>query len=538
MRRVTRIIICFLVLALFQTSIGIGADASLQNIGNSTGKTINVRLDSVPSMLDPQLAVAEAEQHVINNIFEGLMREVNGKIENGVASSYSISQDGTVYTFKLRDAKWSDGKVVTAQDFEYAWKRGLDPDTGAEYAFLLYYIKGAEEYNQGEGSAENVAVKAIDAKTLQVTLTQSTPYFLKLTTSPIYMPMRADIVAKNQGGWGTQPNAFISNGPFQISKTSMETIALTKNSNYYKSDSVKLDGINFIVVDDDTEALKAHREGQLDILSDLPATEVSNLEKETKSFRYLSSTGTSYYMINAKKAPFNDLNIRKALSLAIDRKYIIQNIAPGAKAATGLVPPGLNLDSGQEFRTAAGNYGIDPNGTNIEEAKQLLVKAGYPNGKGFPEIELLYNTNDGNKIMAEAVQQMWQNNLGIKVKLKEVEWVTYLNTRDEKNFDIARGGWMGDVADPITYLEGWTSYGVQNYTGWESGQFDQLVNDSYHAVGAERDKILLELEKKIMDEMVVIPIYYYTDSALVRENIQNWYVTNLGYWYFGNTNIQ
>ncbi|MBB6217515.1 oligopeptide transport system substrate-binding protein [Anaerosolibacter carboniphilus] len=538
MRRVTRIIICFLVLALFQTSIGIGADGALQNIGNSTGKTINVRLDSVPSMLDPQLAVAEAEQHVINNIFEGLMREVNGKIENGVASSYSISQDGTVYTFKIRDAKWSDGKAVTAQDFEYAWKRGLDPNTGAEYAFLLYHIEGAEEYNQGEGSAKNVAVKAIDAKTLQVTLTQPTPYFLKLTTSPIYMPMRADIVTKNQEGWGTQPNAFVSNGPFQISKTSMETIALTKNSNYYKSDSVKLDGINFMVINDDMEALNAYREGKVDILNILPVDETWELKTGDKSFKYLTSTGTYYYMINAKKAPFNDLNVRKALSLAIDRKYMLQNHVPGYKAATGLVPPGLNLEGGQEFRTAAGNYGIDPNGANIEEAKQLLAKAGYPNGKVFPEIELLYNTNDGNKIMAEAVQQMWQNNLGIKVKLKDLEWPTYVETRHEKKFDIARGGWLGDIADPIAYLEGWTSYGVQNETNWENDQFDQLASDSYYTTGKERDDILLELEKMIMNEMVVIPLYYYTDSALVRENVQNWYVTNLGYWYFGNTNIQ
>lgn len=510
-------------------------------------------LGSDPKTIDPQLNSASDGGHIINNTFEGLMREVNGKLQPAMAESYEVSDDGLTYTFKLRDAKWSDGKPVTAHDFEYAWKRALNPETGSEYAFQMFYIKGGQEYFEGKGKVEDVAVKALDDKTLEVTLNAPTPYFLNLTSFYTYMPARKDVVEKDPEGWAKNPELAVSNGPFKLAEYSTgDKIVLVKNENYWNVDAVKLDKIVASMIVDQSTQLTAYESGELDAIDEVPTQEIPRLLAEEPTFQILPLLGTYYYIFNVDKEPTNDVRVRKALALAIDRKAITEQVTKGGqKPATGYVPEGLFLSDGREFREVAGDYGIDPNKAQVEEARKLLAEAGYPNGEGFPTLELVYNTSENHKAIAEAIQEMWKQNLGINVTLTNQEWAVFQDTRHQGNFSIARAGWLADYADPMTFLDMWTSYSGNNDAQWRwqkyesdtklnpsNKKFDELIEKSKTITGAERDKTLLEAEKIMMDEMIVMPIYYYTDPTLVKEYVKDWEKTPLGHWYFGNAYIE
>lgn len=393
-------------------------------------------LGSDPKTIDPQLNSASDGGHIINNTFEGLMREVNGKLQPAMAESYEVSDDGLTYTFKLRDAKWSDGKPVTAHDFEYAWKRALNPETGSEYAFQMFYIKGGQEYFEGKGKVEDVAVKALDDKTLEVTLNAPTPYFLNLTSFYTYMPARKDVVEKDPEGWAKNPELAVSNGPFKLAEYSTgDKIVLVKNENYWNVDAVKLDKIVASMIVDQSTQLTAYESGELDAIDEVPTQEIPRLLAEEPTFQILPLLGTYYYIFNVDKEPTNDVRVRKALALAIDRKAITEQVTKGGqKPATGYVPEGLFLSDGREFREVAGDYGIDPNKAQVEEARKLLAEAGYPNGEGFPTLELVYNTSENHKAIAEAIQEMWKQNLGINVTLTNQEWAVFQDTRHQGNF--------------------------------------------------------------------------------------------------------
>ncbi|WIF94071.1 peptide ABC transporter substrate-binding protein [Caminicella sporogenes] len=499
---------------------------------------LNWNLGAEPKTLDPQLNSASDGGHVINNTFEGLMREVNGKLEPAIAESYEVSEDECTYTFHLRDTKWSDGKPLTAHDFEFAWKRALDPKLASEYAFQLFYIKGGQEYYEGKGTRDDVAVKALDDKTLQVTLNAPTPYFLDLTTFYTYMPVREDVV-DNEGIWAKDPSKFVCNGPFKLVEYKAgDKLVLAKNENYWRADEVKLDKIIASMIVDQSTTLTAYESGELDAIDNMPTQEIPRLQAEDPTFTILPQIGTYYYIFNVNKEPVNDVRVRRALTLAIDRKAIVETVTKaGQIPATGFVPVNLTLSTGEEFRKVAGDYGIDPNGANVEEAKKLLAEAGYPDGKGFPEITILYNTSEGHKAIAEAIQEMWKKNLGINVKLANQEWAVFQDTRHQGNFTVARAGWLADYADPMTFLDLWTTYSGNNDAQWKVKAYDKLIEKAKLVSGKERDKLLLEAEKMIMDEMIVMPIYYYTDPVMVKDKVKGWQKTKLGHWYFGDAYI-
>ncbi|QXM06508.1 peptide ABC transporter substrate-binding protein [Crassaminicella indica] len=500
-------------------------------------------ISSEPKTIDPQLNSASDGGHIINNTFEGLMRERDGKLEKAMAESYDVSDDGLTYTFHLRDAKWSDGKPVRAQDFEYAWKRALDPNLvpePSEYAFQLFYIKGAQDAYEGKGSLDDVAVKAIDDKTLEVTLNAPTAYFLNLTTFYTYMPVRKDMVEKDPKGWARNPEIAVSNGPFKLADYIMgDRIILEKNENYWKADDVKIDKIEALMIVEQSTALTAYEAGEIDIIDDLPTQEIPRLKAENPTFMIWPEVGTYYYIFNVTKAPTDDVRVRKALSLAIDRKAIVEKVTKGGQIpATGFTPPGLLDAEGKEFQKVAGDYGIDPNAAKVEEAKKLLAEAGYPNGEGFPEIEVIYNTSESHKAVAEAIQAMWKENLGIDVKLANQEWAVFQDTRHQGNFSIARAGWLGDYADPMTMLDLWLSYSGNNDAQWNSPKYDKLIEDSKILTGQERFKLLYDAQKLMMDEMIVMPIYYYTRPQMVSEHVKNWEKTKMGHWFFGRAYIE
>ncbi|SHI88123.1 oligopeptide transport system substrate-binding protein [Geosporobacter subterraneus DSM 17957] len=533
-------LVLMLILALVVTAFaGCGSKAPTEAEKPAEPKVLKFNLNADPKTIDPQLNSAADGGHIVNNTFEGLMREIDGKLENAMAEKYEISEDGLTYKFTIRDAKWSDGKPVTAHDFEYAWKRALDPATASEYSFQMYYIKGAQAYNEGTGSIEDVAVKALDDKTLEVVLEGPTPYFLELTTFYTFMPTRKDVVEKDPEGWAKNPEITVCNGPFKVTEYKIgDKLILSKNENYWQADKVKLDRIEVSMIVESTTGLTAYEAGELDVIDEVPNQEIPRLQANDPTFRILPQIGTYYYIFNVTKKPTDDVRVRKALSLAIDRTAIVEKVTKGGQIpATGFTPPGLLDADGKEFRTVAGDYGIDPKAAKVEEAKALLAEAGYPDGKGFPELTVLYNTSENHKAIGEAIQEMWKQNLGISVKLQNQEWAVFQDSRHNGNFEIARAGWLGDYADPMTMLDLWLSYSGNNDAQWRNKEYDKLIEDSKKLAGKERFDLLYQAEALMMEEMIVMPIYYYTDPIAVKEHVKGWEKTLLGHWFFGFADI-
>jgi oligopeptide transport system substrate-binding protein len=513
-------------------------------------QVLNFNLDADPPSIDPQLNTDSSGAMVINNTFEGLMRnDAKGKPQPAMAKSVDISEDKTVYTFHMRDGvKWSDGKPVTAEDFKYAWLRGLDPKVASEYAYQLYYIKGGQAYFKGKGKREDVAIEVIDDKTLKVTLEAPTPYFLNLVTFFTYMPVRKDVVEQRPEGWAKDPKLTVSNGPFVLSEYIMnDRIILTPNENYWNKENVKLTKLNLTMIIEGSTVLTAYDNNEIDVVSgQVPTQEIPKRQMEDPTFLAMPYLGTYYYLFNVDKAPTNDINVRKALSLAIDREAIVNEITKaGQEAATGFVPTGLYDSKGNDFRKTAGDYGMSTK-ANIELAREYLAKAGYPNGEGMPPVELMYNTSESHKAIAEAIQQMWKKNLNIDVTLANQEWAVFKVTRSQGNFQVMRSVWLGDYNDPMTFLDMWTSYSGNNNAQWratkdgkfpENAEFTKLIEESKLVSGEERDEKLYSAEKILMDNTIIAPLYYYTGIVLIKDRVKDWERDILGTWYFGNAKI-
>jgi oligopeptide transport system substrate-binding protein len=489
------------------------------NIGSSGPKTI-----------DPGLNAASDGGNVINNMFEGLTREINGKIEPAMAESYTISDDGLVYTFKIRpDVKWSDGQPVTAKDFEYAWTRVLDPATASEYSWIF------DEANVD-------SFKALDDMTFEVKLKVPTAYFLGLTAFYTFFPVREDAVAKGaDGAWAYDPAASIVNGPFKLeSYTQGNKLVLVKNDNYWRADEVKLTKIEGLLIDDESTSLTAFEAQEIDIIETVPTAEVPKLMAEDPRFMIFPQDAVYYYSLNTKVAPLDNVKVRQALALAIDRKAIVETVTKAGQFPAHSMVPATDYDAdGNIFNVKSGFHIFKEDGTaDVEKAKALLAEAGFADGKGFPEMELLYNTSEGHKAIAEAIQEMWKQNLGINVKLANQEWAVFQDTRTNHDFQIARGGWVGDYSDPMTYLGMFITGSTMNYGEWSSAAYDSAIAASKKLTDQARFDELYKADKVLMEEMPVIPIYYYTDSTMVQEYVKGWELTTRSTWYFGRADIE
>ncbi|MBB6217149.1 oligopeptide transport system substrate-binding protein [Anaerosolibacter carboniphilus] len=517
-------------------------DTSQSTDGNTQlgSAVLNFNLAADPRTIDPSLNDAIDGSHVINNTFEGLMREIDGELQNAMAETLEISDDGLVYTFHLRDAKWSDGQPVKAQDFEYGWKRVLDPLTAAPYAPHMFYIKNAQAYYEGKASIEDVGIHSVDDKTFEITLKTPTPYFLSLITRGAFMPLRKDMVEKSPEGWAKDPATAISNGPFVLAEYTIgDRLVLRKNANYWDAEKTKLDQINYLMIIEASTALTAYDSGEIDIINAMPAQEIPRLMKEDPTFNVLPQLGTYYLIFNVNKAPTNDVKVRHALALAIDRKAITESVKKGGEIpATGFNPIGLKDSAGNDFNKTAGDYGVNVDGGNVEEAKKLLTEAGFPDGKGFPQVTLLYNTSESHKAVAEAIQEMWKKNLGISVDLTNQEWAVFQESRKQGNFDIARGGYIGDYPDPVGLLELFVTNSSNNDPHWSNPEYDELINQSRFAKGSERDELIYKAQDILMKDLPVTPIYYYTDPVMAKEYVKNWQKNSMSYWYFGRTSIE
>jgi oligopeptide transport system substrate-binding protein len=497
--------------------------------------------------LDPAINTEVNGASLISAAFEGLMKLDEKEVpQPGMAASHEVSPDGLTYTFKLRDAKWSDGKPVTANDFEYAWKRALDPATAAEYAYQMFYIKGGEEFNAGKGKVEDVAVKALDEKTLQVTLVSPTPYFLSLMAFPTYFPVRKDIVEANKEQWAIKPEAYIGNGPFVLKEWRPKDIMVyEKNPNYYNTKEVTLDRLEVKMIEDGTSFLAAYKTGQLDFIESPPPAEIPQLLKDGIA-RIDPYLGTYFYVINvgpeAEKVDpaagklLKDVRVRKALNLAIDRVALVENVTKGGQLpATTFVPPAIANANGTEFKSK--DY-YKPEG-DVAEAKKLLAEAGFPDGKGFPKMNVIYNTTTGNQNIAQALQDMWKKNLGIDIQLSNQEFKVFQKTRQDAQYTIARHGWIGDYVDPMTFLDMWTTNSGNNDADYFNSAYDAKINAAKVEQDPEKRYALLhEAEDMLMADMPIIPLYYYTNVVCVKPEVKGLRKSVLGFVYFDKVTVE
>ena len=507
---------------------------------------IAVNFASEPNTIDPALNSAVDGAVMINHIFEGLYKWVddgsgNATLALGQAKEVTPNADKTVYTVKLRDdIKWSDGKDVIAADFVYAWQRLVDPNTAADYCYMADIILNANEIMAGEMDKSELGVKAIDEKTLEITLHTACPYFEEIMAFPALMPIRSDIIEQYGDQWTFSPETYIGNGQYKMAEWSHnEYIKLVPSETYYDVDKLGPKVIKFALMDDTNAIYAAYRSGSLNFIQEVPVDEIPGLlsSGELKVHPYL---GTYYCCFNTSKAPFDDVRVREAFSLVIDRNYIVENVTKtGQMPATAFVPSGISDAPGtkDDFRAVGGDYmdvSAEKYQENCERARQLLAEAGYPNGEGFPIVEYLYNTSDNHRLIGEALQNMWQTELGVTVNLVNQEWNTFLDTRKNGDYSIARNGWIADYNDPMSFLDMWLTGGGNNDAQYSNPDYDALIMQAKSTSDlAERMSLMHQAEDILMGQDVVhAAIYFYTDKYM-SQGIKGMYFTPLGYYFFG-----
>ncbi len=494
-----------------------------------SGETLTVNVGPDPDTIDPALNSAVDGATLIIHAFEGLMTlDKNGIPVAGQAEKYEVSDDGKVYTFHLRDnLKWSDGKALTANDFIYSWNRAISPDTAADYEYMFEVIDG---YNEG-----TLNIQAPDDKTLVVNLYNAVPYFLELTAFPTFSPVRKDLIEANGDSWAVDVKTYIGNGPYKVKEwVPGSHITMTKNKNYWDYKNLGTENIKFVLMEEDTAILNAFQKKEILFADQMPNDEI-DAWRDKPEFHLEGQLGTYYVSYNVKKAPLDNKLVREALILAVDREFIVKEIGKSGQVPAGaFVSTGLSdADASKEFREVGGDYydAYDYEG-NLAKAKELLVQAGYPNGEGLPQIEYLYNEGSGHQAIGEALQDMW-GKLGVKISLVSQEWGTFLNTRKNGDFQIARNGWLSDYNDPISMLDMWITGGGNNDAQWSNPEYDALIAKIKTSTDpAERFKLMHEAEDLIFEDSMLNPIYYYVDLYLIDQSIEGFWSSPLGYKYF------
>ncbi|WP_139491940.1 peptide ABC transporter substrate-binding protein [Brevibacillus dissolubilis] len=506
---------------------GENKDGATTEAPASTGpKVLRMNLHSEPPTADPSIAEDSTSGAVVRATFDGLTRlGEDGVPKESAAEKIEVSPDGKEYTFTIREAKWSNGDAVTAHDFEYAWKRALDPKTASNYAYQLYYIKGGQAFNEGKGKVEDVGVKAVDDKTLKVTLENPTPFFLELTAFYTYYPINKKVDESNKD-WAKEAATHVGNGPFKMDTWEHKSkLNLVKNDNYWDKDTVKLDKIEFSMIEDENTELSMYEAGDLDWaghpLGVLPSDAIPAL-KDAGKLTIHPTASIYWYKFNTEKAPFNNAKIRKAFAYAINRQAIVDNVTQGGQQpAFSMLPPTMAVKPDGYFKD-----------NDIEGAKKLLEEGMKEAGiTSLPPITISYNTSENHKKIAESIQDQWKKAFNIDVKLENTEWKVYLDKLHEGNYQIGRMGWSADFNDPINFLEMFRDKkGGNNDTNWENAKYKELLIKSTQEQDQEKRKALFaEAEAIFMDEMPVAPIYYSTDVYTKSDKVKGVLIDALGF---------
>jgi oligopeptide transport system substrate-binding protein len=484
-------------------------------------KVLRIANMAEPETLDPHKASTVNENNILRNLFEGLMvLDPSGKVAPGVAESYSISEDGLSYTFRLRDnARWSNGEPVTAGDFVYSLRRIEDPKTHSQYAEVLYPIKNAEEVNTGKAALTDLGVAAVDARTLEITLKAPTPYFLQLLTHHTSLPVNERAVARFGEDW-LKPGNMVSNGAYKLDDVKPNShVRIVKNPNYWDAAKVTIDAVMFDPSEDHAAVLKRYRAGEFDILRDLPNDQLGWLRQNMpKELHIAPYAGVYFYVFNTTKPPFNDRRVRLALNMAINREILVEKItAAGELPAYGFVPNGTANYTPRRvpWRTMS-------QAEREAAAQKLMREAGYGPDKPL-RFELAYNTSENHKRIAVALAAMWKK-INVSVDLVNTEFKVHLNNMRIGNFQMGREGWIVDYNDAQGYLFLLqTSTKQQNFARFSNPEYDRLMDEaSLTADTSKRAALLERAEGILLEELPVMPIYFYVSKNLVSTKVKGW----------------
>ncbi|MFC4558063.1 peptide ABC transporter substrate-binding protein [Virgibacillus kekensis] len=499
---------------------GGNSDGGEGSEGEASGdeKVLYMNNGEEPTSLNPPIGFDSVSWNVLNNLMEGLTRlGQDDKPQPAMAEKWDMSDDGKTYTFHIRqDANWSNGDPVTAEDFKYAWLQLLDPETGAAPAFLGYFIKGAEAYNSGEGSAEDVGLEAVDEKTFKVTLNAPTGFFLHVISNPAFFPVNKAVAEENPE-WYTEAESYVSNGPFKLASWKHESeMVMVKNDQYWDKDTVNLDKVHWAMVNDPNTEYQMFKSGDLDV-SGVPSDMAEQLINNDNVV-IEEQAGLYFYRFNVTEEPFQNANIRKAFALAINQQDIVEYVTKnGEEAAKGFVSPGFVGPNGKDFREVNGDLvSFDP-----EKAKELLEKGMEEEGYDeLPPITLSYNTSESHKAIAETMAEMYKENLGVDVTLENTEWNVFLEDQKGLKHQLSRSSFIFDYADPVNFLESFITGSTMNRTGWSNEEFDKLIEQAKQETNEEkRWELMYEAEKLLAEEMPIFPIHYYNQVNMYKENV-------------------
>lgn len=478
---------------------------------------------SEPQGLDPHVVTGVPENHLIRALFEGLAvkNPYTLEPEPGVAERWEFSADRRVITFHLReDALWSNGDQMTAHDYVWSWQRALNPAMGNLYAYMLYPVRNAEAFATGQiDDFDEVGVKALDDRTLQVTLTEPTPFFLQLmdhySTFALHRPTIEKFgKATDRFTRWTRVENIVSNGAFRLTEWKLNRrISMAKSDTYWDRDNVKLNGVVFYPTENIVSEERMFRVGQLHYTQTIPLDKIPVYQAmENSPYVQAPYLGTYFFLINTTRPPVDDVRVRKALSMSIDRQKLNDTVLQKSNVpAYSITPPGtLGYEPPKLF-----DY--DP-----EQARQLLADAGFPDGQGWPGLELIYNTSESHRKIAVALQQMWKDVLNIQVTISNQEWKVYLDSVTQMEFDIARRGWIGDYVDPNNFLDLYLTDGGNNNTGFSDPRYDEMITKlaPQAKTREERFAIFKEAETMLMEQMPILPIYTYTSKHLIHPSVK------------------
>lgn len=473
-----------------------------------------------PESLDPHKTSTVYEAHILRDLFEGLvMQDQKAELIPGAAESWTVSDDGLVYTFKLRPgAVWSDGSPLTAEDFVYSFRRLEDPATGAEYASMLYVVKNGEEVNTGKVKPEELGVKAVDASTFEVTLKSPTPYFLEMLTHQSAYPVNKAAIDKLGADW-IKPGNLVSNGAYTLAEfVPNDHIKLSKNPKFHDAANVKIDTVNYFPTEDRSTAIKRFEAGELDTNDDIPTEQMADLKaKFGDQLRIGPYLGTYYFAIKTDKEPWNNVQLRNAISMAIDRDFLAEKVWQNSMIpGYSMVPPGI-----AGYESAIATFADKPQIDREDEAAKILKELGYGPDKPL-KMEIRYNTSENHKNTAVAIQEQLKP-LGVEVTLLNTDTKTHYGHLEQKgDFDVARAGWIADYKDPETFLGISRKASGNNYSNYDSPKFEELMNEAAAAGGKpeERMKKLSEAERVLVDEVGNIPLLYYSYKNLVSPKVK------------------
>lgn len=499
-------------------TVGCSAGENRVEQGNRDG-ILHFGNATEPQTIDPHVSTGKPESYIQASLFEGLvsLNPYTLAPEPEMAERWDISEDGRVYRFYIRDdARWSNGEPLTAEDFRWSWWRAMQPALGNLYVYMLYAIENAEAYATGAiEDFEKVGVKVIYQNVLEVTLSEPTPYFLQLLDHHATYPVHRETLetfgspTSRFSSWD-RPGSIVSNGAFELEEWHLnKRIVVTKSQHYWDAEDVALNGIVFYPVDSIQTEERMFRSGQLHRTEEMPLDKIPVYrDRDDPSLRLEPYLSTYFYRFNMTRKPFEDVRVRKALAMTVDRDLLIETVMQKInEPAYAITPPGtLGYQPPRLFD-------FDP-----ELGRQLLSEAGYPDGSGFPSIEILFNTSESHRKVAEAIQQMWRKHLNIDVTLVNQEWKVYLSTVEQLDYDVARAGWVGDYVDPNSFLDMWVTGGGNNRTGWSNLEYDQMILRDIPKIPDQdsRFESMYRAETMLMEAMPIIPIYTYYTKRLIH----------------------